>query len=71
MRGSDRWLAQVWIIMRLGYTFRSLVLQHQRGAGMMLSRHMSAAPLALVKELRELSGAPITDCKKALEVSGS
>lgn len=55
--------------MRLGYTFRSLVLQHQRGAGMMLSRHMSAAPLALVKELRELSGAPITDCKKALEVT--
>ena len=26
------------------------------------------APLALVKELRLASGAPITDCKKALEV---
>lgn len=33
-------------------------------------RTFAAAPLALVKELRNASGAPITDCKKALEAEG-
>jgi hypothetical protein len=32
------------------------------------TRGLAAVPLSLVKELRNASGAPITDCKKALEV---
>lgn len=32
------------------------------------ARTLAAVPLSLVKELRSASGAPITDCKKALEV---
>lgn len=32
------------------------------------ARTLAAVPLSLVKELRNASGAPITDCKKALEV---
>eukprot|EP00624_Nannochloropsis_granulata_P001550 evm.model.NODE_17657_length_23989_cov_36.963066.5 len=35
-----------------------------------LNRAFATAPLALVKELRNASGAPITDCKKALEAEG-
>ncbi|GAB5030446.1 elongation factor ts [Nannochloropsis oceanica] len=35
-----------------------------------VNRAFATAPLALVKELRDASGAPITDCKKALEAEG-
>ena len=40
------------------------------GSSQSYTRSFASAPLALVKELRNASGAPITDCKKALEAEG-
>lgn len=40
------------------------------GLSQSYTRAFASAPLALVKELRNASGAPITDCKKALEAEG-
>ncbi len=59
-------------------TATMMLLRHavaRRSSSLLLrppaTRHFAAAaPLALVKELRNASGAPITDCKKALEAEG-
>ncbi|EWM28678.1 elongation factor ts [Nannochloropsis gaditana] len=47
-----------------------LLPEHFGGRVSVSARSYAAAPLALVKELRSASGAPITDCKKALEAEG-